>query len=961
MNIEFYGTAQAVAALEVQREAAEGAARATLLTRLAWYLRWNPVRSSRLADEAQALLALDATLDKAQRIDIEARLACVRAEARFAFGELEAAAELAALARQRFEEVDDFAGVGDACVIEAKLFGFAGDVVRRDGARESALRSYRRAGDALRSGIAELILAGAEGGVTDRGAGMEGWRSAVDAAQASDDLLLRMLVQQWRGTHAWDADPGRCVAHFQAAYELAVQMGQEAFASRSARNVAAANNNHNGDRASSLEWVQRSLMHARMTESPATLLLPLTSLALGLGDMDRLDAAREVVREAAAIGSAVPNSANWMNLCSVAGDIAMRVGDHADALHWHTEQVRVARLLKMSQDLSAGLSDQARALSELGRRDEAVAAMEESLTHCDEHVVLAQGLARYAAIARKHGLPVPPGSSAPNAAIHYLEAALAVEAAIPGRTASPEALVALSRDYEAVGDLKRALDCERRAAAAREVSAGKKAADMATTLQVQHQTERAHAEAAHQRKLAELEARRADAEAAANHAKSEFLANMSHELRSPLNAMLGFSRLLQREASLTERARRDLGIVLKSGEHLYTLINEVLELSKSGAGRLTLQTRAVDLYALLDELQAMFSLSAIQKGLALEVAADPAVPQAVEADAIKLRQVLINLLSNAMKFTERGRVRLHVDAVPQGLSFSVTDTGVGIEAGELQQLGEAFVQARAGRRAAEGTGLGLALSRRYVELMGGKLVLASRPGHGTTVSFTLALQRAEVASMPSRTPAPGRVLGLAPGTPRLRVLAVDDNAEGRQLLVRLLEPLGFELREAANGLEAVQLCDEWPPHLVWMDMRMPVLDGLEATRRIKAAHPAIVVIALTASSFEEDRDQMLATGCDDFLRKPFAEAALLETIGRHLHVEFVREEGAAAAADETLGELSAPQRESLKRALQQLDMDEIERSVQAIRAADQGIANRLALLIEQFRYREVIELLEKQA
>ncbi|NRF68461.1 response regulator [Aquincola sp. S2] len=466
----------------------------------------------------------------------------------------------------------------------------------------------------------------------------------------------------------------------------------------------------------------------------------------------------------------------------------------------------------------------------------------------------------------------------------------------------------------------------------------------------------ARAEVAHGRELA-----------AAVQAKSEFLANMSHELRSPLNAMLGFSRLLRSEPSLSERGRRDLGVVLSSGEHLYRLIHEVLELSKAGAGRLTLQARVFEPRAMVDELKAMFSLTAAHKGLTLEVGLDEAIPARVQADAMKLRQVLINLLSNAIKFTEHGSVRLRVEQVPQGVRFSVADSGVGIEANELQRLGEAFVQASAGRRAAEGTGLGLALSRRYVELMGGELTLQSRPNEGTTAEFTLPLQPAEPGSLPAESPLAARhVARLAPGTPPLRVLAVDDTADSRQLLVRLLEPLGFEVREAADGLAAVRICQEWSPHLVWMDMRMPVIDGLEATRRIKAAPNAgsIVVIALTASSFEEDRQRMLAAGCNDFLRKPFSEATLLEAMRRHLKVEFVYEADAGAnanTAEAEVGELPEAERAALRAALERLDADAIEHTMEAIRVANPPIANRLAPLIDQFRYREVLDLLEQRA
>jgi signal transduction histidine kinase len=299
----------------------------------------------------------------------------------------------------------------------------------------------------------------------------------------------------------------------------------------------------------------------------------------------------------------------------------------------------------------------------------------------------------------------------------------------------------------------------------------------------------ARREAAHHKALAE-------AQAMASRAKTTFLATMSHELRSPLNAMLGFTRLLARDERLHAGAREDLRTVLESGEHLYALINQVLDLSKIEAGRMELAQSDFDLPVLLDELRAMFAVAARQKNLTLSIDRAPDVPRGVRADVVKLRQVLINLLGNALKFTREGAVSLEVAvacADPCRLRFAVSDTGPGIAPEDLTRLGEAFVQAQAGQRALEGSGLGLAISRGFVELMGGALTIASRLGQGTTLAFTLPVQRAEApsAAVPSR-----RVKGLACGQPRWRILVADDQPDGRQLLVRVLAPLGFEVKPA---------------------------------------------------------------------------------------------------------------------------------------------------------------------
>jgi signal transduction histidine kinase/DNA-binding NarL/FixJ family response regulator len=470
-------------------------------------------------------------------------------------------------------------------------------------------------------------------------------------------------------------------------------------------------------------------------------------------------------------------------------------------------------------------------------------------------------------------------------------------------------------------------------------------------------------EIAHQKRLAE-------AEAAANQAKSDFLANMSHELRSPLNAILGFARIVARDSGLPSDARSKLDIVVKSGEHLFQLINQILDLSKIEAGRMALNDSVYDLYGLLDELEKMFSLTARQKGLALVFEQSVDLPRYIRVDAGKLRQILINLLSNAFKFTRQGSVTLRVDKRgEERLSFSITDTGPGIASDELEELGRPFVQAHEGRKSREGTGLGLAICNRFIKLMGGELKLASVQGKGSTFTFDINAPEVgddDALALPSLSSE--RVVGLAPGQPRYRILATDDLADQRHLVASLLTPLGFEVREASNGEEAIAVWEEWAPHLIWMDMRMPVLNGREATRRIKSTEKgkSTIIIALTASTFEDEIEEVLGAGCDDFLRKPFQEQALFEMLSKHLGVRFIHEQPVNVQATPQpadparIAALPADLLERLSVALAGLEVDDIGKAIEEIRAIDPQLAESLSMLSATFDFGQMLALLPAQ-
>jgi CheY-like chemotaxis protein len=451
----------------------------------------------------------------------------------------------------------------------------------------------------------------------------------------------------------------------------------------------------------------------------------------------------------------------------------------------------------------------------------------------------------------------------------------------------------------------------------------------------------------------------------ANRAKSVFLANMSHELRTPLNGILGYAQILQRDQTADEKRMAAMNVIQQSGEHLLTLINDILDLAKIEANKLELIYSHIHLAEFLRVIAEIVGIKAEQKGLTFISDIDPDLPATIQGDEKRLRQILLNLLSNAVKFTDRGQVALRVRFFPPArLRFEVQDSGIGIGKDQLETIFEPFEQVGDMQRRLGGTGLGLAISRQFVRLMGGEIRVESCVGQGSTFSFEMDVQVVEGTAAPAPK---STVIGYR-GPPR-KILIVDDVAENRAVLIDMLGPLGFATAEAVNGQEGVEQAQTVRPDLILMDIIMPAMGGLETMRRLRQLPDVkgIPIIAISASASGNDVTSSMAAGANAFLPKPIELSGLLAQIGTLLKLEWIDVSQPAPHAPEAMAEeqLEVPppqEMENLHRLARLGNMQEILRWSEHLIKLDERyrpFADKLSQLAKGYRSKAIVNLVEQ--
>ncbi|MET0006495.1 MAG: AAA family ATPase [Candidatus Thiodiazotropha sp. 6PLUC4] len=478
-----------------------------------------------------------------------------------------------------------------------------------------------------------------------------------------------------------------------------------------------------------------------------------------------------------------------------------------------------------------------------------------------------------------------------------------------------------------------------------------------------------HLEVTVEQRTEELRLARDEAESA-NTAKSTFLANMSHELRTPLNAILGFSHMMQRDKNLSKDQHETLNIINNSGEHLLKLINDVLEIAKIEAGKLQLDIATFDLHILVREVSDMMGLRAQQKGLQLALDQSSDFPRYIKGDEARLRQILVNLVSNAVKFTDDGGVTIRLgikDNNHRHLIIEVKDTGPGISKADQEKLFEPFEQLHEGKMQI-GTGLGLSIVQHTIKLMQGEITIESDLGKGSLFHVELPLTAAEeteIVQLDDKSQ--GEVIGLAAGEPSYRILIAEDQRDNQLLLVKLMRNINMKVKVANNGEECVEIFKQWKPDLIWMDRRMPVMDGVEATRRIRHMRDGkqVRIVAVTASAFKEQEPELIDAGIDDYIRKPFLIKDIYESLAQQLGLKFIYRkenkkdrESQKILTPQLLHAISEDQREALRLAVVSLDSDSINAIISRIAATESELGQVLSRLANEFDYPTILSSIE---
>jgi CheY-like chemotaxis protein len=452
---------------------------------------------------------------------------------------------------------------------------------------------------------------------------------------------------------------------------------------------------------------------------------------------------------------------------------------------------------------------------------------------------------------------------------------------------------------------------------------------------------------------------------------------MGHELKTPLNAVIGFAQLLTRDPLLSRRQRSDVNMILRSGNDLLKMIDDLLEFSRIEAGQLCLDEADFSLTLILDDAVALFQTRCEDKGLRLVVERDPDLPDFLYGDGAKLKQIIVNLVSNAVKYTPHGcitlRVRLgeiHQEAHCRRLEryrlrIEVEDSGIGMSREHLSRIFHPFERGDGGS-GVTGTGLGLVISQKYARLLGGEIRVESRKGRGSRFWVTVMMRKGRPVSM-DQTLRDRRVIGLQPDTGPVRILVADDDPVNQTLLNALLAPAGFEVSQAFDGQEAVTLFERLHPHAVFMDLRMPGMDGIEAAQRIKNTPEGreVPVFALTAGNLEEDRHRIIRAGMDACIQKPFKGRQIFELLGQRLGLRYVYEDKKKESvfhpsASPSVSLLPGRVRHSLIKAVEDGNMIRFSELLAPYETLHPELTTMLGHLAENFNYPEIVSILKQQ-
>ncbi|MDM8533529.1 response regulator [Clostridiaceae bacterium HSG29] len=456
----------------------------------------------------------------------------------------------------------------------------------------------------------------------------------------------------------------------------------------------------------------------------------------------------------------------------------------------------------------------------------------------------------------------------------------------------------------------------------------------------------------------------------ANKAKSGFLANMSHELRTPLNAILGYSQLLQRESEITSDQYEKLKIINESGEHLLDLINDILDISKIEAERISIDLSTFDLMEVFRNLNSLFKIKTLSKGLNIIMEGINDIPYYIVTDKAKLNQILINLIGNAVKFTEEGNitVRYYTDSFKSDIDdkfklvIEVEDTGYGISEEDKDKLFHPFSQAKIGK-VQSGTGLGLSISKNYARLLDGDLTVTSELNKGSLFKLELLVKVGNSNDIEFNNEKK-HISKLVPNQEKINILVVEDRIESRKLLETYLKIIGFNVKVAENGKKAVELCEKYVPDFIFMDIRMPEMNGFLATEKIRKyeACKSTIIVALTAHALENQRDVILQSGFDDFMRKPFNEYEIFSMLSKHLGVKYLYNDNDVSIESDIIDKLGIKKigdelLNELREATLLLDNDRILKVIIKIEKSSPGISRFLRKLAKNYNYESILNLI----